>query len=153
MNLKSLLFGAAGGAALFYFLDPDSGKRRRSMATDRTAATFRRAGRKGEQVVRATGAQAYGLQQKATHLQEEPKDYDDTTLARKVETEIFRDADAPKGSVNVDAVDGVVTLRGEVDDPDLIKGLEKVARKVQGVRDVENLLHMKGTPAPTRTAV
>jgi len=33
----------------------------------------------------------------------------------------------------------------------MIKDLEKQTRKVQGVRDVENLLHVKGTPAPVTT--
>jgi hypothetical protein len=31
----------------------------------------------------------------------------------------------------------------------MIEDLEKAARKVQGVRDVENLLHAPGTSAPT----
>ena len=39
---------------------------------------------------------------------------DDVTLTRKVETEIFRPKGAPKGKVDVNAVDGVVWLRGEV---------------------------------------
>ena len=80
------------------------------------------------------------------------KDYDDVTLARKVETEIFRDAEAPKGKVNVNAEGGVVFLRGEVQDESIIKDLEKSARKVQGVREVENLLHVPGTAAPTEAS-
>jgi hypothetical protein len=39
-----------------------------------------------------------------------------------------------------------------VDNPDLIQDLEKAARNVQGVREVENLLHAVGTPAPTRSS-
>jgi hypothetical protein len=76
---------------------------------------------------------------------------DDTTLARKVETEIFRAADAPKGSVDVSVVDGVVELRGEVKTPELVNELEEKARAVPEVRDVENLLHLPKTPAPTRS--
>ena len=41
------------------------------------------------------------------------RDYDDATLAHKVETELFRPADAPKGQVSVNVNDGVVELRGE----------------------------------------
>ena len=78
-----------------------------------------------------------------------PKEYDDATLAQKVQTEIFRDADAPKGQVDVNAEDGIVVLRGEVERPELIEELVEKARKVQGVRDVQNLLHTPGTPAPT----
>jgi osmotically-inducible protein OsmY len=90
------------------------------------------------------------MKQKATHLREEPKDYDDVTLARKVETEIFRPEDAPKGSVNVNVEGGIVYLRGEVERPELIDDLVEKARNVQGVREVENLLHLPGTPAPTK---
>jgi hypothetical protein len=75
---------------------------------------------------------------------------DDVTLARKVETEIFREADAPKGEVDVNAVDGVVWLRGEVKHPDDIRGLEERVRTIPEVRGVENLLHLPKTPAPTR---
>ena len=45
-------------------------------------------------------------------------------------------------------VDGVVQLRGEVSSPDMIRDLETKTRKVTGVRDVENLLHVHGQPAP-----
>ena len=149
--MKVLLFFAGIGAALAYFFDPQSGARRRNMARDRAAGYFRQSARRAERGGRAVAAEAYGLKQKATHLREEEKPQpDDVTLTRKVETEIFRPADAPKGQVNVNVQDGVVFLRGEVERPELIKDLEGRARKVQGVREVENLLHTPGTPAPTK---
>jgi osmotically-inducible protein OsmY len=55
----------------------------------------------------------------------------------------------PKGKINVSVVDGVVELRGEADTPDMVDELVKKARKVQGVRDVENLLHLP-TPASAK---
>jgi len=72
----------------------------------------------------------------------------DETLKSKVESEIFRDAEAPKGQVNVNAQFGVVQLRGEVESQELIDDLVARARSVQGVVRVENLLHVPGTPAP-----
>jgi len=80
-----------------------------------------------------------------------PASYDDVTLARKVESEIFRDADAPKGDVLVNAEQGVVFLRGQVKNPDQIKELEKAAQSVDGVKGVETLLHTPGTPAPMKS--
>jgi len=77
-------------------------------------------------------------------------DMDDTTLGRKVETELFRGTDVPMGSVNVYVVDGVVQLRGEVKRPADIKSLEARARAVPEVRGVDNLLHLPRTPSPTR---
>jgi osmotically-inducible protein OsmY len=143
------LFALAGaiGAALAYFFDPDSGRRRRSIARDKAGKYFRQAGRQAQ----GASAQAEGLKQKATHRTEEPKPQpDDVTLARKVESEIFRDEHVPKGQINVNVEDGVVYLRGELEERDLIKDLEAQARKVQGVLGVENLLHVRGEEAPAK---
>ena len=143
------LFALAGaiGAALAYFFDPDNGRRRRKEAIKRTAKAFRQAGQQAQ----GAAAQAKGMKQKATHRSEDHKPQpDDVTLARKVESEIFRGADVPKGQINVNVEDGVVYLRGELDRPDLIKDLESQARNVQGVQGVENLLHAPGEEAPAK---
>jgi osmotically-inducible protein OsmY len=143
------LFALAGaiGAALAYFFDPDSGRRRRKMLVDKAGKYVRQ----GAQQAQGVGAQAQGLKERATHREaEQPKPQpDDVTLARKVETEIFRDAEVPKGQINVNAEDGVVFLRGEVQ-PDMIEELAAKARNVQGVRGVENLLHAPGQEAPAK---
>ena len=68
------------------------------------------------------------------------KNYDDATLAHKVETELFRPADAPKSQVSVNVNDGVVELRGELPDQQQIDELGESARKIGGVKDVRNLL-------------
>ena len=92
-----------------------------------------------------------GLASRVANRNPEPKDLDDVTLARKVESEVFREADAPKGKVDVNAVDGVVWLRGEVKNPQAVKAIEARVRAIPEVREVENLLHLPKTPAPTRT--
>ena len=72
---------------------------------------------------------------------------DDVSLARKVETHIFRPHDAPKGDVSVDVDAGVVYLRGIAEQPWRDRfGAE--ALQVAGVTGVKNLLHAPGTPAP-----
>jgi BON domain len=90
----------------------------------------------------------------ATHTPSVPgthrlDDADDVTLARKVETEIFRAPGAPKGDVSVDVQAGVVYLRGVVADDAWIQRLADDAKKVDGIKGVKNLLHRPGTPAPT----
>jgi hypothetical protein len=142
---------AALSAGVSYFFDPQNGKRRRKMVADRIAAFYRQSARKAERAGRGAASEAQGLKEKATHLREEEKPQpDDVTLARKVETEIFRDPEVPKGEINVNAEDGVVYLRGEVASAELVDDLGKAAQKVQGVRGVENLLHVPGTPAPQK---
>ena len=140
----------AFGALLAYFFDPDNGRRRRALARQRVPAALRHASKKAGGVSSAATAQASAMKQKATHLKEEEKPQpDDVTLARKVETEIFRDADIPKGQINVNAENGKVVLRGEVEQPELINDLEQRTKKVQGVQEVENLLHVPGSAATT----
>ncbi len=139
--MPTLAIGAALGAVLAYFLDPQNGKRRRHTMRDRTLALVRK---RGLRAARGVAAEAYGVSQKLTHLREQPKEFDDVTLARKVETELFRPADVPKGTINVNVVDGVVQLRGEVDRPDLVEELVEKATRIQGVQAVENLLHLSG---------
>ena len=129
------------GALIAYFFDPQNGRSRRAEARQRVPALLRRTSAKAERAGKSASAQATAVKQKATHLKEEEKPQpDDVTLARKVETEIFRDADVPKGKINVNAENGKVVLRGEVEEPSLIEDLEKRTKKVQGVREVENLL-------------
>jgi len=95
--------------------------------------------------VRALGHKAFaGLRRSVTR----PPAYDDQTLKAKVESELFREERALKGVVNVNVQQGVTQLRGEVDSPELIDELVGRTHKVRGVREVENLLHLPGTPAP-----
>jgi osmotically-inducible protein OsmY len=77
----------------------------------------------------------------------------DPALARKVETEIFRDKQIPKGNVSVNAEYGVIYLRGQVESREQVEELANRARAVDGVRAVENLTHLPDEPAPTKDEV
>jgi len=126
------------GALIAYFFDPQSGSSRRAEARQRIPAMLRRTSAKAG---KAASSQATAVKAKTMHRKETEKPQpDDVTLARKVETEIFRDADVPKGNINVNAENGKVVLRGVVEEPSLIEDLEQRTKKVQGVREVENLL-------------
>ena len=119
------LLGLIGlGAALTYFFHPLEGQRRRDRVVGRVKELLSRA-------------------------EEGPKPQpDDVTLAHMVESELFRDEQVPKGQINVNAENGKVYLRGEVGEAEMIRDLEQRARSVQGVHDVENLLHLPGAEAP-----
>jgi osmotically-inducible protein OsmY len=145
--MRRLTIAAALGAALVFFFDPQSGSRRRAMTRDRIVGTRRRQARRISRAVRGVRADLRGRILKLAHRRERVKDFDDGTLARRVETEIFRAADAPKGTVNVNAQEGVVQLRGEVESAECMRDLVDMTRRVQGVRAVENLLHLPGAPA------
>jgi osmotically-inducible protein OsmY len=141
-----ILFGAAIGAAAAWFLDPNERTRRRNVLRDKTMKYARRG--KEEAARKATYA-GETVKGKATAVapgtSREPAEerLNDAALKAKVESEIFRDPDAPKGQVSVNVEDGVVHLRGELDDEAKIEGLREAAAKVDGVRGVESLLHTR----------
>jgi osmotically-inducible protein OsmY len=140
--------GVAAGAAGAYFLDSQNGKRRRHVAFDRAKALLRRGAAESERRVRYATGVAKGAAHKATG--DGAESLPDPDLANKVRTEIFRDPEAPKGGVSVNAENGTIYLRGEVDSPEQIESLGAKAREVNGVRGVVNLLHLPGEPAPTK---
>ena len=65
---------------------------------------------------------------------------------------MFRDPTIPKGRINVNAENGVIELRGQLDSADQIERIAARVRQVPGVLDVANLMHLPGTPAPNKEA-
>ena len=150
MSIKSFTLGAAAGAAAVWFLDPHSGARRRSVAADKAGKYAREAQEEAARKADYAAGVAKGAVKEATSGNGDGERLNDPALARKVESEIFRAADAPKGDVVVNAEDGVIYLRGQVEDPALGERLAEEAGKVDGVRTVESLLHAPGAPAPAK---
>jgi osmotically-inducible protein OsmY len=141
-KLFTLLIGAAAGAAATHFLDP----RRRNEIRDQAVSKVQAGAGHAATTASYAAGKAKGAVASATPSS--TPDLDDVSLARKVETEIFRAPDAPKGDVSVDVQAGVVHLRGTVTDENWIARLADQADKVDGVKGVRNLLHRPGTPAP-----
>jgi hypothetical protein len=139
---------AACGAAGAFLYDPRLGRRRRHWLRDRSLAATRRTWRRGRRAERMLMSRGRGRMLGAMHRHEQPKSYDDATLVSKVSSEVFRDPWVPKGRLNIDACEGVVTLRGMVDDQRSIDRIVELTSRVQGVRGVESLLHLPETPAP-----
>ena len=75
-----------------------------------------------------------------------PKDLDDATIARKVESTIFAVAGVDKGKISVNVVDGKAELRGTAKNPAIITAIETAAQAIPEVKSVENLLHQPKTP-------
>src|SRR5829696_877793 len=148
----SFLTGAAAGAAVAYFLDPQGGARRRNQTRDKALSQARSGARGVAGSAKQAASKARGTVANATPTMPWTETPDDITLARKVESEIFRSADAPKGAVSVNAENGVVFLRGVVEDREWIGRFEDETRKVSGVKAVRNLLHLPGTEAPAAPA-
>ena len=144
----SFALGLAAGAAAAHFLDPQSGRRRRNTMRDQAQSKASHVASAMQTQATHAAQVAKGAAHAAAPTGTRLPDADDVTLARKVETEIFRAADAPKGSVSVDVQAGVATLRGEVGEQTWIERLGDEAGRVDGIKGVQNLLHTPGTPAP-----
>jgi hypothetical protein len=151
--LSALLAGAAGA----FLLDPQSGRRRRHVARDKLAALLRRGSRQAARRARYAEGTAEGVLHRAfgsAQAQPDPQGpsgLNDATLAKKVESVIFRDREAPKGDVDVNAENGVIYLRGQVKDADQVRELVEAASRVEGVIAVENLLHLPGGPVRAKS--
>jgi len=153
-NPRSMAAGAAAcgiavGALLEYFLDPRAGRRRRHSARDRAMSRMRRGERRAAVRVRRAESHAVGIARRTFNARRRPAPLDDVTLAHKVESEIYRRTGVPKGHININAEEGVVFLRGLVNRQEDIERIEVATRRIAGVREVENLLHLPGTPTPT----
>jgi len=125
---KKLLFGAAAaGAVAWLSKNQETVKRYADEAKGRVGSVTPSAGR-------------------------EPAEerLNDPALARKVESEVFRDQEFPKGNISVNVEYGVVYLRGEVSDREQMDALVDRTRQVEGVRGVENLTHLPNEAAPTK---
>ena len=96
----------------------------------------------------ASRAEGLGHQIENAIAPEYEPEPNDATLTQRVESQILRGRDVPKGAININAEEGVVVLRGELDRPEQIRELEDAAAHVKGVRAVRNLLHLRNTPAP-----
>jgi osmotically-inducible protein OsmY len=148
-KVKSTLTGIGAGAAIVYFFDPQSGKRRRAVARDRITALVRRGARSGARLGRYAASEGYGLVQRVRHTGNgAQQQLNDVTLARKVESEVLGSSPL-KGRVNVNAENGTVVLRGQATSADEIRELEERVRNVDGVRDVRNLLTLAEAPTTT----
>jgi osmotically-inducible protein OsmY len=145
----STLAGAAGAAAAYIF-DPERGRTRRAQARDQMVSRARRARRELDKRARYAAGTATGVARRATGSGSGTAELNNTALARKVESVIFRPEDAPKGRVSVNAEGSVVFLRGEVENQDQIDGLVRSAEHVEGVSEVRNLMHLPGEAAPTK---
>ena len=141
------LAGGAMGATIAFLADPQRGKARRTRLLDQGAATVRHAGRAANRAVRAVTSTAEGKLEALTTAGTRVAPTDDVTLRDRAETQLFRDPEVPKGTINISAERGILVLRGEVPDAAMRGRLEREAAAIDGVWSVKNLLHLPGEPA------
>lgn len=134
--LKTAAVFAAGAAAM-YLLDPETGRRRRSLVRERTGG----AARDVQDSLRAARRDAANrmrgrLAETESHLAAEP--VDDDTLHERIRAKLGHLMDRPS-AVQVEVEGGRVVLSGEAPE-DEAAALARYVAGMQGVADVENRL-------------
>jgi osmotically-inducible protein OsmY len=151
-RLANFAAGALAGAAAEHLFDPDNGRRRRHMIRDQAMAKLRRGSREAEERAHYVTNKARGAVAEAVPVgHHDPSLLNDPALTAKVESELFRPADAPKGSVDVNVEYGVLYLRGEVESQERMDELVARAERIDGITEVEPLLHLPGEPPKMKT--
>ena len=146
-NALGMAVGTGLGAVIAYLLDPDRGRGRRNQTADRIAGLIRRAGRRAGRGYRYLRGTAAGIGERLANRPEARDTWmNDETLAHKVESELFRDPEIPKGSMNVNAEHGTVILRGTVASQDQIERIMVATMAIDGVQAVRSLMRTPADP-------
>jgi hypothetical protein len=150
MHRFRTLLALSTGASAAYFLDPTFGKRRRARAKDQITAWTKRRRRQHERAARyeagvhaGEAARARGAGRYHPHS--------DTDLHEHLRM-VLANLDVPTSAVNVEVVEGLVRLRGQVADGGQAAAVLTAVASVPGVSRVEDLLHLPGRPAPNKAA-
>jgi hyperosmotically inducible periplasmic protein len=146
-TLWGVFGGAIAGAAAMFILDPQNGRRRRSLVRDKAIRLRNVIDRTVTDELPKRVNYMSGFVEGAKHRAQETLEGTDKrpenehVLVDRVLSSVFRDPDLPKGQVNVDAAGTTVYLRGSLDDDSLVQEIEHRVRAVEGVDDVVNLIN------------
>lgn len=141
-----LTMGACGA----YYLDPDRGRARRAQLGEQVASARKRRQRQVEADARYRDGQLRGEAAVAAGAGVFAPE-DDIDISQAIHAALTH-LEIRTNDVKVDVVDGVATLRGQVDTADDINEVRRRAATVTGVVEVHSFLHTPGTPAPNKAA-
>jgi gas vesicle protein len=145
--ILGILAGAAAGATAMFMFDPQQGRRRRALARDKVIHVRNVIDQTLTEELPKRIEYASGFAEGAKHrLHTVIEDSDrrpenEHVLIDRVQSTVFRDADVPKGNINIDAAGTTVYLRGSVEDDGMREEIEERVRRVEGVDDVINLIN------------
>ena len=138
------LGGAAIGVALMYFLDPNSGRRRRARTRDKVVHAARVVNEGAKVTARDTLHRAQGAWAEAKRLFNHEEDIGDDALIGRVRAALGRVVSHPH-AIEVAAGGGHVTLIGPILSYE-VRPLLKAVRRVAGVRAVSDQLTVYNEP-------
>ena len=142
-NVLSVIGGVTAGLGLMYFLDPEQGRRRRALMRDQMVHAAHKTGDAVDATSRDIANRARGAVAELRGRLRNDIVSDDVLRERvraRVGAVVGRSA-----SIDVDVLDGRVTLGGPVLAHDVDRLLRRVAA-VRGVLDVDNRLEVHAEP-------
>lgn len=107
-------------------------------------------GRGAEQVGDAVQRGAEQIQAEVGPVVQEVMD--DASVTAKIKAKLLADPEVAGVHIDVDTIDGQVTLNGKVASEDQRTEAEKLASRTEGVKSVRNLIQVAGQPAPVPPA-
>lgn len=147
-RLGWLAAGAAIGATASYLLDPDRGQARRVELEQQAGRLARESAESARQSLEDRTQRAVGAVHEATPEVEEPSD---AVVLERVRSDAIGPSAARNSGIVTTIADGVVAVRGQVESDPQRRDLFDRILAVDGVRDIEDLTHLPGDPAPTRS--
>jgi hypothetical protein len=129
--------GAAVGALAMYFLDPEQGRRRRNMLTDKFVSLERAKAEALEATLRDARNRLIGMYHEMAD-RFSPNDVSDDALVARVRAQLGRCVTHP-GAVDVEVENGRVVLSGQILARE-VEDLVNCIRSIQGVEGVTNQL-------------
>ena len=131
----------AAGAAAMYYLDPDTGRRRRALVRDRGVAARHDLEDYASATSRRAADQLQGAAARTrSRVSREP--IDDEQLHERIRSKLGRVVERP-GDIEVQVRDGYVVLSGIAEEEEISQVLSTVAA-IEGVEGVDNLLSVGG---------
>ena len=154
MRLRTLIAGGLLGAVAAYLLDPTNGRERRrylrELVEERVGAVRPSMGSRPS--LRATPEVA-----NLAPMSHDPNaavggSPSDAVVTDRIMSTVMGAPDVPTDRLALDVVDGVVTLRGELDSSEEIDDIGARIANVDGVVEVKALVHLPGEPAPNKAS-
>jgi uncharacterized membrane protein len=142
--MNPILLGAAAGVALMYFLDPNSGRRRRARTRDKVVHAAKVVNEGARVTARDTVHRAQGAWAEAKRLFNHDEDVGDEALLGRVRAALGRVVSHPH-AIEAMASGGHITLLGPILSHE-VRPLLRTVRRVAGVRGVSDQLTVHSEP-------
>jgi hypothetical protein len=141
-----VLVGTGWGAA--YFGDPVHGRGRRTQLRDQALARVRRLRRRATRKAEYLEHRMEGVKAEL-HGAGRPHPADDRAVAEEIRRRI-KACPFPTSDVTIEFVEGVATLRGQLQHPEEVRTVRKAAQGAPGVNRVVSYLHLPGALPPNK---